>query len=293
MLRRLEVFMIAAVFILLTAIILIINGKEREHEFHDHRDIIQKANLNGAAHAIEMHMLDKQRDARLFANEYSKLILHLARFSRDTSASNELKAIMADRFPDFFTFTLTDAQAVPMLMDIESFVGEACQVDLKNFSKSIQSNNKQHRNKVFIHPQPFHYHYDIMTPIGVSGSQPRIFFMSFYPTRIIETLKTHEVPGYSLILVRQSDPELIEVTSQGVRDRINRDIRLTKSEMKRVNAFRDIVGTDWRLINLADPEFERQYVRGIWSEAIIILLIVIIALIILIFVLMRTAAKRS
>ena len=68
MLRRLEVFMIAAVFILLTAIILIINGKEREQEFHAQREITQKANVNGAAHAIEMQMLDKQRDARLFSN---------------------------------------------------------------------------------------------------------------------------------------------------------------------------------------------------------------------------------
>lgn len=71
-----------------------------------------------------------------------------------------------------------------------------------------------------------------MAPLYSNGTSPGIFFISFYPSEIIDVLKTREVPGQNLMLVKQSGPSLIEVTSHGARDKLKRDI----ASVKRNNA---------------------------------------------------------
>ena len=293
MLKRLEVFLIAAVFVLITAIILIIYSKQREQEFKTHSSIIQKAAVHGASYAINLQLLDKHRHVRLFANEYARLFLQLNNFPADEKTANDIKGRLQQRFPDFFAFTITDQNAVPMLLDMDLQIGDACQLDLSNFSKNIKANKKELQNKVFIHPLALHYHYDIMAPLYTNGAAARIFFISFYLKEITDILKTHELPGQNLILLRQSDPGLIEVTSQGVRDKITREIRLSEEEQDRIKVFENIPGTDWRLVNLPDATYEKQYLQGLWKEAIIILLVVTLALFFLIIVLIKFPGRRA
>lgn len=293
MLKRLEVFLIAALFILITAIILIINSKQREQEFKTHSSIIQKAAVHGAAYAINLQLLDKHRHVRLFSDEYARLFLQLNNFPADEKTANDIKARLQQRFPDFFAYTITDPNAVPVLLDLDLQIGDACKLDLSNFASSIKSNNRGLQNEVFIHPQPFHYHYDIMAPLYTPGAAARIFFISFYLKEITDILKTHELPGQNLILLRQSDPTLIEVTSQGVRDKLTREIRLSKAEQNRIKVFENIPGTDWRLANLPDAAYEKQYLQGLWKEAFIILLTVSLAMFFLIIVLIKFPGRRA
>jgi hypothetical protein len=137
-------------------------------------------------------------------------------------------------------------------------------------------------NEIFLHPQPFHYHYDIMSPLVGKDGTKRIFFASFYLDEIANILKTHEVPGQQLILVRQSDPSLIEVSRQGARDKLERDPRLSVDEMARSIVFENIPETDWRVVNLPDPNYEEKYVGGLWREVVIMLIILMIGLTIII-----------
>jgi len=295
MLRRLEVFLIAAVFIFMSAVVLIIYSKQREQEFKAHHMIIQKAAVNGAAYAIDLQLVNKQRHVRLFADEYAKLLTHLNMYPQDSKTEDDIKTRLQQRFPDFFTYTITDKSGTPKLFDIESFVGEACQRDLSSFVKGLQHKTKKDvvRNKIFIHPQSLHYHYDVMAPLyqNGGGGSADIFFISFYLKEISNILKTHETPGNQLILVKQSDSSLIEVNSTGARDKISREIRLNKDEMRHIEVFKDIPGTDWRLINLADSTYLKQYKMGLWKEAGIILLIEFISIFLLIFILLRLRSK--
>jgi hypothetical protein len=142
-------------------------------------------------------------------------------------------------------------------------------------------------NEVFVHPQPFHYHYDIMSPLLSRNGMKRIFFASFYLDEIANILKTHEVPGHELLLVRQSDPSLIEVSRQGGRDKLERNPRLSIDEMSRAIIFENIPETDWRLVNLPDPDFEENYVTGLWREVVIMLIILTLGL----FVIVRLTFK--
>ncbi|MEE9351385.1 MAG: hypothetical protein V3U78_03935 [Thiotrichaceae bacterium] len=296
MLKQLEVFLIAAVFVLVTAIVLIINTWQRADEFKTHNKNTQKAVVNGAVYAISKHLQNRHRHVQLFVDEYEQLIIHLNRFPSDEQTADDIRNRLKQRFADFFTFTVTDQKGTPVLEDIESLVGKACQLDLNNFSSSIKTNVKEVINQVVVHPQPFNYHYDIMAPIymgGLSATDSRIFFASFYLNELADILKTHEVPGQSLMLVKQSDDNLIEVSREGAREKFSRNIRLTHEEQERILVNAIIPNTAWKIINLPDVKFENKYLHKLWREAIIIMCIVAFALFLLIVVLIKIVERRA
>lgn len=294
MLKRLEVFLIAAVFILMSAVILIIYSKQREQEFKTHNTLIQTASVTGAAYALILQLANKKRHVRLFSEEYESLLNHLVIFPQDTKTEGDIKKRLHQRFPDFFTYTITDQTAVPKLFDIDSFVGEACQHDLSNYIKKIKnvSDKTKLHNKIFIHPLSEHYHYDIMSSFGNTKNIINVFFVSFYLKEIVDILKTHETPGNQLFLLRQSDPSLIEISSRGVRDKISRDIRLSKNEQQRIQIVKNISGTDWHIANLPNNTYEKKYRLGLWKEAGLILLIETLSILLLIYVLFKLAKKK-
>ncbi len=296
MLKQMEVFLIAAVFVLVTAIVLIINTWQRADEFKAHNKETQQAVVNGAAYAISKHLQNRHRHVQLFVDEYEQLIIHLNRFPSDEQTAADIRNRLKQRFPDFFTFTVTDQKGTPVLENIDSLVGKACQLDLNNFSSSIKTNVTKPINQVVVHPQPFNYHYDIMAPIymnGLSATDSRIFFASFYLNELADILKTHEVPGQSLMLVKQDDKALIEVSTEGAREQFSRDIRLTQAEQERILVNVNIPNTAWKMVNLPDAKFESKYLQKLWREAIIIMFIVAFALFLLIVVLIKMVEKRS
>jgi hypothetical protein len=149
-------------------------------------------------------------------------------------------------------------------------------------------------NKVFVHPQPYHYHYDIMAPLYSSSSGAHIFFASFDLRDITDILRTHEVPGQKLMLVKRSDPTLIEVNKLGAREKLtSREPRLSVEEQQSIRVYENIPDTDWRLVNIPDTDFEKNYLRGLWKEAAIIVSIVTLALLLLLFVLIRYFDRKD
>lgn len=292
--RQIQAFFIASVLVLLTGVILIVYTMEREQEFKSYTTNIQKVIVESAADAIDVQLQNKRQHVELFLDEYSMLFSRLERYPEDEVNVNKITHRLQQRFKDFFTFTITDAEGVPVLMDIEELVGEACQKDLQNYSGKVkrhQNDNVMH-NEVFLHPQPFHYHYDIMSPLPSQKGSKRIFFASFYLDEIASILKTHEIPGQQLLLVRQSDPSLIEVSRRGARDKLERDPRLTIDEQARSLVFENIPESDWRLINLPDPKFEEKYVGGLWREVVIMLIILAVGLFIIIRLTFKYAERN-
>jgi hypothetical protein len=260
---------------------------EREQEFKEHNSNIQNVLVESAAYAINQQLQNKRRHVALFLEEYEKLFTHLDRFPEDEQTLSNINYRLQQRFTDYFTFTISNAEGEPVLTDIDTLVGEACQRDLQNYSGKVRRQNKVVHNEVFVHPQPYHYHYDIMAPLNTRGNSARIFFVSFYLDEIADILKRHEIPGQQLLLVRQSDPDIIEVSRQGARDKLQRDAELSFSEKARILVFANIPDSDWRLVNLPDDNFEREYVSNLWTEVIIMLSILAIGL----FFLIRLMSK--
>lgn len=292
MLKQMEVFLIAVVFILITAILIIINTWHRVGEFKIHNEKTQHAVMQGATYAINMHLENRHRHVRLFIDEYKQLFIHLNHYPNDEKTANDIRIRLQQHFSDFFTFTITNQNGTPLLDNIDSLVGDICLQDLKKFSETLKYNTKKLKNKVFIHPQPFNYHYDIMAPITINGSNSSIMFSSFYLKEIADILKTHEIPSQRLILVNQSDLSLIEVSREGARDQLSRDIHLTEDEQDSIKVKANIPDTAWRIVVLSDANFESDYVHKLWKEAIITMLIVAFALFLIIIVLIRVQNKR-
>jgi len=291
------VFMITGIFILVMAIVLIINTMQRSNEFKNHQGEIQKTVVHGAGYAINLQLQNKRRHVRLFIEEYASQLKHLVRFSNDEKTKNDLENRLKQRFPDFLAYTITTQNGNSIFQDIDSLVGDACKVDLARFAKKPANISKPVLNKVFIHPQPFQYHYDIMAHLPFSNEmnsgKHQVFFSSFYLQEIADILKTHGVPGQNLMLVRQSDPALIEVTQQGARDTLSREIRLSDEEQRRIKFYLNIPDSDWQIVNLPDVDFAEDYQRALWKDAIILLLIVSLALVILTIVMIKLLGKKE
>ena len=293
MFKQLEVFIIAMIFVLITAIILIIYTIQRGDEFKSHQESIQRAAVHGATYAIKLQLANKHRHVRLFLDEYERLVTHLVTFPNDLKTAKDIKARLQQRFSDFFTFTVTNQQGDPLLLDFDSLVGKACIIDLKKYFKVINEEEGV-LNRVFVHPQPYHYHYDIMAPLHSDRKKLSIFFASFDLRDITDTLKTHEPPGQTLMLVKRSDPTLIEVVKRGARDKLpSKEPRLSKEEMQSIRIYENIPDTDWRLINLPDTNFERHYLNRLWKEAGIIISIITLALLLLIAITSQYTEKKS
>lgn len=284
MFKQLEVFMIAMMFVLVTAIILIVYTIQRGEEFKTHQNILQKASVHGAAYAVKLQLDNKQRHVRLFLEEYERLASHLVMFPNDLKTANDIKTRLQQRFSDFFTFTVTNQEGMPLLQDFDTLVGEACKRDLKKYF-TLVSKREMTLNEVFVHPQPYHYHYDIMAPLSASSGEAHIFFVSFDLNEIVDILRTHEIPGQRLILVKHSDPALIEVTKEGSRDKLASGVpQLTKEEQQSIRLYEYIPDTNWRLVAIPDTHFEKQYLGNLWKEAAIIISIVSLAFLLLVFI---------
>lgn len=282
MLRRIEVFFIALIFVLISAVILIVYTMQREQEFVSYNEKIQTAVVQGAAYAINSQLQNKRRHVRLFVDEYARLIWKLENNPEDETTADAISTRLKQRFPDFFTYTITDNQGEPILVDIDSFVGGVCQSDLSNYASRMKWKHEGLNNEVVIHPQPSYYHYDIMSPLQSEGTNSRIFFSSFYADEIVNIIENHEVPGLQLFLTKQSEPDLIEISKSGARDKLKREMKLTDDERSRIYAYTEIPDSDWRLVVLPDASVLDNYVSGLWKEMIIILVLLSLALVALI-----------
>lgn len=288
MFSRVWAFMGLSLLFVLTAMVLIMNTKQREEAFLDRQLAVHKAIVHGTAYAVSEQIHQEQRNIQLFAEEYRQMITRLAQYPADHATRTSLNTRLRQRFPDALTFTITNAQGSTILSDIDSLVGELCRREIVDYYKLAQSAGAKARNPVLIHPQSGNYHYDVMAQVGNS-----VFFVSLFPRAVAEILRNHEIPGHELILVKRQDQSLIEITAKGVRDVLHRDIRLSKQEQERIRAFENVKDTEWRLVDLTLPEFSEDYQRQLWKETIVVLLIVAVACLLMLMFVWRKETRQN
>jgi len=252
-------------------------------DFQVHQLATQKAMVDGAARDITYRLEEQIRHVRLFNDEYRQLITHLALHPHDERTEEIIDVRLRERFPNIDSFTITNAVGAPILDDIEARVGDVCKRDISNFSTEYKRlhDGRDARNAIFIHPQPEHYHYDIMAVVKDGTPNRNVFLVSFTPEPIQHILKTREIPGHQLMLTKLHDSSLIEVSDSGTRDTMGRDGRLSEKELRSIKASKEISNTDWVMIDLQDPTYEENYIRKLWRESAGIILIVAVTNIII------------
>lgn len=274
MYTRFHAVLLVSILLLMVFILTTGQALERLQHFEETRFVLGKATLKAVANEIETLIHTLQDRIHLFAEEHQSEIRALAANADDEAAKERLGKALGRRFPHFFAFTITDRRGQPLLEDIESLVGAICEQDLRHYAQLVVSRGAAYHNSPWLHPQPGNYHFDIMASWKGDyrgGVDDGVFFVSFHPDLLSGILRKHRLTDDTLILVKDDDPTLIEVTTAGARDRLQRDIRLNATETARTSLSRQVAGTGWRLLLLADEGVMETYRGQVWRDAALLM----------------------
>jgi len=204
---------------------------------------LMQQSTRGAARAIEVYIREARRRVDLFADEEGDIIGYLSRNPADDETREQFTNKVIRHFPDFFAFTITDDLGEVLLDDIEGMVSGLCQTDIHHFAAG-------QNQEVFIHPNPNGYHFDIMSRWQNLAGERGIFFISLDPEVLARILANSQLHDHSLILLHRERPGLIEITADGTRADLKREIKLGPEEMAHIGFSSDVKGSLWSLVDL-------------------------------------------
>jgi PAS domain S-box-containing protein len=269
---RLFVLLILAAATLL----LVWNGRSRYHEYLRHQAHLSARSAAAAASEIALQVDELRRRVALFVDEEQDLILQVAAHPQDQARYDELDRKLDRHFADRLAFAVAAPDGEALVDDIDNLVGDLCRSDIRQFAASTD-----HPSRVYLHPQPGAYHFDVMVHLG--GDQAAgVFFVSFQPTLIARILRNSQLEGHRLVLLHQDVGGLIELTAEGARDQLKGQMRLTDQERERIASTAPVPGTEWLLADLPEAGLHRGVQQAIWREtglvAVVLLAIAVLML---------------
>jgi len=209
---------------------------------------IQRIKLERVHHLLEktkfnLNLLinELRRDVVLLSQAERPRILRLISDPDNQDAYAELIDRIKSSYPEVFAVTLTDNEGKAIVVDFEGFIQQVCINDINKFASSGVYED------LYIHPNPFLYHFDMMTNIVVE-KKDYIFFVSFNASLISNFLKNNGIQGYQLMLVNTEIDDLIEVTIHGSRNVLDGDNTLDEIDKANLIGEIDIPQTRWKLL---------------------------------------------
>lgn len=258
----------------------------RYRDFNEYQQRIMQSSANGTAGEIGMYMSELRRSVHLFADNEGELLHELATHPDDTRLHERLNQAVHTHFPDAFAFTIAERSGKPLLEDFDGLLGEVCVKDIQKFAA-----DRPH-SRVYIHPHPTAYHFDIMVDWERDGSSQGIFFVSFPADILSRILKHGQIPDHQLMLLNHDIPGLIEVTDVGARIKLNREFKLSPEETRRISYFTPIQGTSWDMADLPAPALFQNAYNRIRQEALLIMLVFVAVSAMMTGLLLRTQVKN-
>ena len=200
-----------------------------------------------------------KRDVLLLSQSNHNRIASLVADPENDSEHSALINDLKDVYPEVFSSTIADSSGQVLIEDFDGFVQQQCTDDIANFVTS------EKRPEIYIHPNPYQYHFDLMTKILVEDKY-YIFFISFNTSLISKVLKNNVSPGYKILLVNRDIDGLIEVTVEGSRNKLDGINFLTNSEIESVIGEIEIPETRWNLLLFEDTVDETGKLKLLHSS---------------------------
>jgi len=260
--------------------------KEGNRDYFASQEALMRHSTKGAARTIDLYLGEIRRRVHLFAEEESGSISALTRNPADEEIRQQFTERVKQHFPDYFAYTITDAQGNVLLDDIESRVSDLCQADIHHF---VDSNEQ----KVFIHPNPESYHFDIMSRWHTDDGHKGVFFISFKPALLASILANSQLHDHQLILLNRNKPGLIEVTDTGSRDLQKDRIILTPDEVSRIGYSTEVKGSLWLLADLPDPGLQAAHRKLLLGQAASIFLVFLLFSAVMYLLIRREERRRA
>ncbi len=290
MLPRFQIFFFGCVMLLTVFIVLTWHSLDRQTRFELTQRHLEENISKGAARELNAVLSQLQEQAHIFTDEYLPSLHYMATHAEDSSYQKQIVKRLKRRFSDFAAFTLTNVKGESLLEEVEPLIGETCQADLQHYSRMSRLYGKERWNETYIHPQPFNYHFDIMTPWSYKKLDG-VLLISLKTDQLAQVLSNYQLPGYQFMLVKKEGSGLIELTSKGSRDTLTRENHLTSEELSRIHVRHPISGSHWELVSLPQAHLLENYKREAWVEASIVMGIVFVLTFIMVFVAWRTVGR--
>ncbi len=189
---------------------------------------------------------------RLFTVAEQDLLNALRADPENTDLHAQLRVAAREYFPDHYAVSLASRDGRKLYVDdFGEVIGETCRSDIRQFAQDPT------RTNVYIHPGPARFHFDLMVPWqdpeNRQGPPLGILFLSFTPDSIARRLANSEMPGQRLLILRRSQPALIEIDAGGSRDQMIGEPILPAADVAGLLHRRAIAGSDWDIAVLPDP----------------------------------------
>jgi len=259
---------------LLLALLMSVVGLFRYNDFRNYHDVIARESVDALSSDVTLFISERKRLVRIFGEDNLALIQALSNSPDDDKLENVLRDKALRFFPQHLSVTIADEHGNIYLEDYDGLVGEQCKRDIKEYSESK-------RNLPRVHPHTEAYHFDVMTVLEAADKKI-ILFVSFRADILATLIQTAQVQGHQLLLLLPLEKDLIEVTSSGARNVLDRqDFRLTDSEQYRMLYKNEIVGTSWVSADFYSPHLfttQRNIILFQFSLIYIVFLIVLLFL---------------
>ncbi len=266
--RRAVWFVLGLFIVAVTASSVLLS--KNEQEFVSKNKALATQSVKAVAKEIELIVSSIKRGSAIFADTHQELFLQLSRDPDDEQTINEIKRLLGRSFPEHYSFTLTDQMGQPYFDDLGESIGDLCLINIK------ESSRFGHPNDLVVHPGPGTYHFDIMVPWHYDGQQQGIFFKSYKLDIISRLLKVAQADGHNIVIVKKSDPDLLEVTVEGGRDVLqnSRNIRLTALEKSSIGATKAIEDSDWLVLAIYQANLFKKHSDEIFYPALLSWLVI-------------------
>ncbi len=188
-------------------------------------------------------------------------------FSKDITVQESLANKFRLYFPKMHSYVITNAHGEQIGGDYDFFIEKVCQQDIEHVASMFHPEVDYFEYEPYIHPKAEAYHFDVMMPVYVKNRE-MIFFMSFSAELLRKTLSEHMISSHEMYLVRRDVPDLIEVSSEAVRDKLTRPFQLSQTELSKIKVAVDVPHTKWQVVVVENESVLEEYQRAHLMEMI-------------------------
>ena len=288
-------WLFAAVITVMVILMLVWHARMRIDDFNAQHRLLGEQSVMATASAISMFISEMRRSIDLFVDERRSDLEQLVAHPDDEEAHKVFRNRIRKHFPEFTEFAYTDADGNKLSSGPEIPVGSRCRTTIQDFVNFDGLNELElHAGMQTpdMHTADMEYHFDVMSLHTSSASGDAVFFLSFETSELSQILSRSEVAGHRLFLIRQEEPPLIDITSEGDLALLMRSPVLEPDELVHTNYSMPVPGTRWMLVELSDAKLISGAYTSIWTQTAGIFAGFIAVLIVMFLMVTREERRR-
>jgi len=257
------------------------------NDFKSYQAEISQSTAKGTASEIARYASELERQLQGFTWDHSKLLSIIAANPASNDYKLDIEILLEKEFPTTLNYSIASKTGWPIAQGDEVEIGDLCKQDIRSYAAN-------RKNILNFHPGAEGDHFDIMTSFKDENGKEMIFFLSLAAEILSPVLASHKLPDYQIFLVTTSTPDVIDVSSEGTQQYINRSRELSSAELKRLNSRFPVRDTSWQLVMVPDESiFARKFRAVIWNSILTLLIAGILGIIILLLIVKRHSSEKK